>query len=72
MATVLDPAAFAAAASVDTGCIPATCRIGLLGLGTVGSAVARLTREASLHLFSRGFAPIVSTCLLYTSPSPRD
>ncbi len=71
IATVLDPAAFAAAASVNTGCIPATCRIGLLGLGNVGSAVARLTREASLHLSSRGFAPIVSTALVRSTSRAR-
>ena len=46
--TVLDAAALAAAvADSAAGCIPATCRIGLLGLGNVGSAFARHAREAA-------------------------
>ena len=41
--SVLDSAALAAAvADSVAGCVPATCRIGLLGLGNVGSAFARL------------------------------
>jgi len=58
IATVIDHAADAAA------CHPATCRIGLLGLGKVGSAFARLTREAADQLSVRGLAPIVSTSLV--------
>jgi homoserine dehydrogenase len=69
---VLDSAA-SAAGVVDTtaGCVPATCRIGLLGLGNVGSAFARHTREAASHLAARGFAPIVSTALVRTTSQPR-
>jgi homoserine dehydrogenase len=69
---VLDAGALAAAA-VDSasGCIPATCRIGLLGLGNVGSAFARHTREAASHLSARGFAPVISTALVRTTSRPR-
>ena len=69
--TVLDSAAVAAAVVLDPGCTPATCRIGLLGLGSVGSAFARLTRDAAPHLTARGFAPIVSTALVRTTWHPR-
>jgi homoserine dehydrogenase len=70
--TVLDSAAGAAAAA-DTvaGCTPATCRIGLLGLGNVGAAFARHTREAVSHLSARGFAPVVSTAFVRTTSHPR-
>src|SRR5262245_10456907 len=63
--TVIDPAADAAA------CMPATCRIGLLGLGNIGSAFARLTREAAGPLSGRGIAPIVSTALVRSPDRPR-
>ena len=53
-----------AGTAVDPPCIPATCRIGLLGLGNIGSAFARLTRDASPHLSPRGVAPIVSAALV--------
>ena len=59
IATVIDHAA-------DAACQPATCRIGLLGLGNVGSAFARLTREAADQLSGRGLAPVVSTSLVRT------
>jgi len=49
IATVIDDAAAAA-------CQLATCRSGLLGPGNVGSAFARLTREAADHLSRRGLA----------------
>jgi homoserine dehydrogenase len=65
--TVLDSAAAAAAVVLDQGCIPATCRIGLLGLGQVGAAFARLTRDAAPHQTARGFAPTVSTALVRTT-----
>ena len=68
--TLLDPAAPAAVAG-ETECIPATCRIGLLGLGNVGSAFARHAREAAAHLAARGFAPIVATALVRTTSRPR-
>jgi homoserine dehydrogenase len=69
---VLDSAAGAAAVT-DTaaGCVPATCRIGLLGLGNVGSAFARHTREAASHLSARGFTPVVSTAFVRTTSHPR-
>ena len=68
--TVLDPAAPAAAVA-ETECIPATCRIGLLGLGNVGSAFARHTRETASHLAARGFAPVVATALVRNPSRPR-
>jgi len=58
--TVVDPAGTA----VDAPCLPATCRIGLLGLGNIGSAFARLTREAAADLSPRGVAPLVSAALV--------
>lgn len=58
IATVIDRAADAAA------CQPAACRIGLLGLGNVGSAFARLTREAAARLSGRGVVPLVATSLV--------
>jgi len=64
--TVLDPAAGGAAAT-----LPATCRIGLLGLGNVGSAFARLTRSAGPALESRGFSPSVSVALVRSLGRPR-
>lgn len=70
--TVLDAAATAAVgADIGAGCTPATCRIGLLGLGNVGSAFARHAREAASPLASRGFAPLVSTALVRSTSRPR-
>jgi homoserine dehydrogenase len=68
--TVLDPAAPAVAVT-ETECIPATCRIGLLGLGNVGTAFARHTREAASALAARGFAAVVATALVRTPSRPR-
>jgi homoserine dehydrogenase len=75
---VLDPAALAAAvvenaenAENAAACQSVPCRIGLLGLGNVGSAFARHTREAASHLSVRGFAPIVATALVRTTSRPR-
>jgi len=68
--TVLDPVARAAAVA-EAQCIPATCRIGLLGLGNVGAAFARHTREAASHLGARGFLPIVATALVRSTARPR-
>jgi homoserine dehydrogenase len=63
--TVLDLAAGAATADDDlSGCLPATCRIGLLGVGNVGSAFARLVSEAPAPLAARGVTPIISTALV--------
>ena len=47
--TVLDQAAGAAATAAQA-CGPTTCRIGLLGLGNVGSAFARMTRRRGVDL----------------------
>ena len=70
--TVLDLAAGTAADSLeDAGCTPARCRIGLLGLGNIGSAFARLSREAAEPLGRRGLAPIVATALVRTVSRPR-
>ncbi|HET7698856.1 MAG TPA: homoserine dehydrogenase [Vicinamibacterales bacterium] len=69
--TVLDQAAGGAASIVEPGCGPAACRIGLLGLGNVGSAFARLTRSAGAALATRGFAPSVSVALVRSLGRPR-
>ena len=70
--TVLDAAARAAAvADSVTACIPVTCRVGLLGLGNVGSAFARHAREAASRLSARGFAPIIATALVRSTARPR-
>ena len=70
--TVLDAAAHAAAvADSSTACIPATCRVGLLGLGNVGSAFARHAREAATPLSARGFAPVIATALVRSTARPR-
>lgn len=70
--TVLDLAA-GTATSVDLvpGCLPAECRIGLLGVGNVGSAFARLAHEAPEPLAARGFTPIISTALVRDAARPR-
>src|SRR5262245_28041768 len=69
--TVIDSAAGAVAHPSETGCSPVTCRIGLLGLGDIGSAFARLAREAAPHLYTRGFAPLISTALVRSLTRPR-
>jgi len=63
--TVLDRAAGAVLhTSPDAGCVPATCRIGLLGLGNVGSAFARLARDGAAALAPRGFIPVIANALV--------
>ena len=62
--TVLDLTAGAGTAHLQAGCLPATCRIGLLGLGNVGSAFARMAHEAGPTLSSRGFSPSISIALV--------
>jgi homoserine dehydrogenase len=72
--TVLAVAAGAAidlATGDDPGCAPATCRIGLLGLGNIGSALARLSREAAAPLSRRGVAPLVTAALVRSVSRPR-
>jgi homoserine dehydrogenase len=69
---VLDRAAGAVLhSSPDAGCLPATCRIGLLGLGNVGSAFARLARDGAAALAPRGFTPLVATSLVRDTSRPR-
>jgi homoserine dehydrogenase len=69
---VLDLAAGTAeTADDDAGCTPAACRIGLLGLGNIGSAFARLSREAAVTLSGRGLAPVVTTALVRHVARPR-
>jgi len=69
--TVLDLAAGAADTTGEPACTPATCRIGLLGFGNIGSAFARLSREAAAQLSARGLAPLVVTSLVRTPSRPR-
>ena len=64
--TVLDPAATGAAST-----LPAACRIGLLGLGNVGSAFARMTRSAGPALEDRGFSPTIAVALVRSLGRPR-
>jgi homoserine dehydrogenase len=60
VATSLDDAPVASA----TAALPVPLRIGLLGLGTVGSAVARLTRETAATLRGRGVSPVVTAAFV--------
>jgi homoserine dehydrogenase len=69
--TVVDPEGTAEGTAVDVPCLPATCRIGLLGLGNIGSAFARLTREAAARLSPRGVAPFVSAALVRSTAASR-
>jgi len=73
--TVLDLAAGAAAVDPepqDPGhCTPAACRIGVLGLGNIGSAFARLARDLAAPLADRGLAPIVTSALVRNVSRPR-
>jgi homoserine dehydrogenase len=69
---VLDRAASAAADSrLEADCSAATCRIGLLGLGNIGSALARLSDEAAAPLSSRGLAPLLSIALVRSTARQR-
>ena len=69
--TVLDLAAGSGASFVKAGGLPSICRIGLLGLGNVGSAFARMTREVRPELACRGLTPSVSIALVRTAPRLR-
>lgn len=72
--TVLDLSAGATAAAAvhhPAECHPAACRIGLLGFGTVNSAVARLARDAASSLAERGFTPVIATALVRAASRPR-
>ena len=71
--TVLDRAAAAAdpQGQDESSCTPAVCRVGLLGLGNIGSAFARLSREAAAPLGARGLAAVVSTALVRSVSRPR-
>ncbi|HTI40073.1 MAG TPA: homoserine dehydrogenase [Vicinamibacterales bacterium] len=50
--------------SQEPGTIPAVVNLGLLGFGTIGSAVARLSRAAAADLHRRGVAPVVRAALV--------
>jgi homoserine dehydrogenase len=50
---------------------PATIRIGLLGLGNVGSAVARLAQEAAEPLRMHGVQPLLGTALVRSATRER-
>jgi homoserine dehydrogenase len=62
---------------LDRSCVqgpiafPMPLRLGLLGLGTVGSAVAKLSRAAAPLFHSRGLAPVVSAALVRDAARPR-
>ena len=64
--TVFDRASAAAPATLDPlhACPPERCRIGLLGLGNVGSAFARLARDSGSRLSPHGILPVVSSALV--------
>ena len=55
----------------QTMCRPATLRIGQLGLGNVGSALARLTREAADGLRPHGVSAATTTALVRSASRPR-
>jgi homoserine dehydrogenase len=65
---VLDQAAGEPASTLT---VPATCRIGLLGLGNVGSAFARMTRSAGSAFETLGFSPSVTVALVRSVGRPR-
>jgi homoserine dehydrogenase len=65
---VLDGHVYSAEALAEAG----TLRIGLLGLGNVGSAVARLIAHAPFVFAPRGFAPAVTAALVRHPDRPRD
>jgi homoserine dehydrogenase len=57
--------------TAEAGCRPATLKIGQLGLGNVGSALARLTRDAADTLQPHGFAPSTAIALVRSAARPR-
>ncbi len=59
------------AVTVGVVCSPVAVRIGLLGLGNVGSAVARLSRDAASALAARGFTPVIETALVRNADPSR-
>ena len=48
--------------------------VGFIGLGAMGSVMAPLIVKAGYHVFGYDIHTKIdkSSCLLYTSPSPRD
>jgi homoserine dehydrogenase len=50
---------------------PATVRIGQLGLGNVGAALARLTAHSSVELQAHGLAPVTPVALVRSIDRPR-
>ncbi len=57
--------------STDAPCTPLTLRIGQLGLGNVGSALARLTAEEAAGLHPHGVAPLTTAALVRSVARPR-
>jgi len=58
-------------APTEPACVPATLRIGQLGLGNVGSALARLTASAGERLHPHGIAPVTTVALVRSLSRPR-
>jgi homoserine dehydrogenase len=69
--TVLDRAVRVPVAGVEHPGPSAICRIGLLGLGNVGSAFARLARDPSASFAAVGFTPAVAAALVRSPAKPR-
>jgi homoserine dehydrogenase len=55
---------FAETCSEEQATIPAPVRLGLLGLGNIGGAVARLSRAGAPSFHTRGVAPVVTAALV--------
>ena len=51
--------------------LPVPLHLGLLGLGTVGSAVARLSRDDAPRFHSQGVTPVVTAALVRDALRPR-
>jgi homoserine dehydrogenase len=52
------------AGAAPPACAPAALRLGLLGLGTIGGAVARLTQSSNDVFRAHGIAPVVAAALV--------
>jgi homoserine dehydrogenase len=59
------------ARAIESSVDLATIRIGLLGLGNVGSAVVRLAARSASAFAPRGFAPVVAAALVRHPGRPR-
>ncbi len=58
-------------ADSEPACTPTAVRIGQLGLGNVGSALARLTYGSTNHLSQYGLAPETPVALVRSASRPR-